>query len=333
MPTPKTILSNLLHTLKLTPFTPSNRTWHKAPKSHPKPGPPPQAIHSDPFLYTRQAACPLISKLPIELRDAVWEYVLGHRTVHMYWQDRDTLRGFVCDMQGGDGAQKKTCISMAHAENRGKELRWGSANHIDEKQISQVKGFMPLFLTCRAVYISPVFHTTCAGSRGIWAILLTLERYFETTRVLYATTHFDFTDHWPLFQYLPWSLPLASINQIGHVRIVAHGVPFPDHTGLPTADSIAWTKLWDTLALLKNLRVLEVEVVPPEEIGNVPPGMAGYRLVDELLRPVLIMRVVVGSGEKTGRRKWVVKVPFGEEVDGSLIARGLESAGWRVERV
>lgn len=68
--------------------------------------------------------------------------------MHMYWHDRDTLRSFVCEMQQ---VGKRKCVSMAHEENRAKELMWRSANHIDEKDIRQEKGFMPLLLTCRAM--------------------------------------------------------------------------------------------------------------------------------------------------------------------------------------
>lgn len=107
-------------------------------------GLPRQAISGGDSIYTRQASCLLVSRLPIELRDAIWEYLVGHRTLHLFWHDRDTLRGFICEKQ-------IKCISVTHEVNRGKTIMWGSASHIDEGRIDQNKGFLPLLLTCRAM--------------------------------------------------------------------------------------------------------------------------------------------------------------------------------------
>jgi len=119
----------------------------------PRPWLPSQAIHTDPSLYTRQAASLLFTKLPIELRDSIWEHVLGRYTVHMFWHDRDTLRSFVCEMQCVAG---KKCVSMLHGENRARELKWGSASHIEAKDLRLEKGFMPVLLSCRAVLVFTV---------------------------------------------------------------------------------------------------------------------------------------------------------------------------------
>lgn len=116
-------------------------------------GPAPKAIHGDVSLYSRQVGSPLFEKLPVELRDFIWELLLGHHTIHLFWHDRDTMRGFICPQQA-DGPRK--CISMSHDANRAKELMWTSASHICESTIDQKKGFMPLLLTCRAVLVSSV---------------------------------------------------------------------------------------------------------------------------------------------------------------------------------
>lgn len=110
-----------------------------------KPGFLPRAISHNDALYSAQASSLLFSKLPIELRELIWENIVGRNTIHMYWKDRDTLLGFVCEKQS-------PCISIAHSGNRNiqGQLMWGSANDIQERDIVQLKGFVPLLLACRA---------------------------------------------------------------------------------------------------------------------------------------------------------------------------------------
>jgi hypothetical protein len=104
------------------------------------------AISPNPQLYSRQSSALLFTGLPVELRDLIWEGVLGGNTIHMYWKDRDTLRGFICSKQA-------SCISISHSGKPASQrlFKWGSANDIQEKDINPEKGFMDLLLVCRAV--------------------------------------------------------------------------------------------------------------------------------------------------------------------------------------
>jgi len=155
--------------------------------------------------------------------------------------------------------------------------------------------------------------------------------------VLYATTRFDFTDHWPTFQYLPWTVPLSSLNHIAHISIVAHGVPLPSTP--PTADFVAWIKLWGTLSLCKSLRCLDVELVPlhrssRNRVGKTPTRDELRGAAGELLFPMQQMRgLLVGGREGMGRRRWVLKVPFEVYAGAGVVVDELESLGWRVEGV
>lgn len=58
-----------------------------------------KAIQNEPNMYTRQASSLLIAKLPVELRNIIWTYVLGNRTVHLYYHDTESLRSYVCGHQ------------------------------------------------------------------------------------------------------------------------------------------------------------------------------------------------------------------------------------------
>jgi hypothetical protein len=159
--------------------------------------------------------------------------------------------------------------------------------------------------------------------------------YFEATRVLYATNRFDFTDHWPTFQYLPWSIPLSSLNHIVHITIVAHGVPLPSTP--PTADFVAWIRLWGTISLIKSLQCLEVEVVPVgrnRRVDKAPTKEELREAAGELLFPMQQTEGLL-EGQKVGkgRARWVLKVPFEMYQSATAVVKRLEDAGWRIEGV
>lgn len=130
--------------------TPAERALLALPAR--KSGPAPLAILSDESVYIRQTNSLLFTKLPVELRDMVWELLLGHHTIHLFWYNRNKLRGFICAQQA---SRPKECISMQHAANRPRRFMPSSASQISEHSIDQNKGFMPLLLTCRAVLVFP----------------------------------------------------------------------------------------------------------------------------------------------------------------------------------
>ncbi|KAF2110177.1 hypothetical protein BDV96DRAFT_651323 [Lophiotrema nucula] len=213
-----------------------------------KPGPHPQAIVGNAQVYSKQAPSFLFSKLPVELREMIWEYCMGGHLIHMFWQDRDTLLGFVCDKQN-------KCPSLWHQENRPHELRWDTVHLMKESELNQEKGFMDLLLTCQAVYI-------------------------EASNTLYKANTFDFTDHWPNTKYLQWNLPLTALNTLSHIAIACHGVSrHSNHS-----DFISWKKMWETLALMQGLRTLRVEMVTGTKHTT---RESLTEAEDELLEPVM----------------------------------------------
>lgn len=75
----------------------------------------PYPTPSSPDPYAVQASSPLFAKLPRELRDVVWGYVVGGRLVHMNWvsgrRDRDGgCRGeaWIRQLNG------EVCVGLAH---------------------------------------------------------------------------------------------------------------------------------------------------------------------------------------------------------------------------
>jgi hypothetical protein len=96
-----------------------------------------------------------------------------------------------------------------------------------------------------------------------------------------------------------------------------------------------WEMIWKTITLLRSLRNLKVELVPPK--------MDAFRAItreqlseaeDGLLRSVL--STYGGKEEKMGkgkeRKNWELVLPFDRCVGGT-VADQLETAGWRITRI
>lgn len=143
--------------------------------------------------------------------------------------------------------------------------------------------------------------------------------------MLYSTSYFDFSDHWPAFQYLPWSVPLTSMCHIAHVSITCHGVPLSS----TTADFASWRKMWETLSLLKNLRNLRVEIVAP---GN-HVQLSREELTEEEDKMLAPMQKISDLLRECDKGVWVLVVPFDECTSGSGVAKSLEKDGWRIHRI
>ncbi|KAF2741420.1 hypothetical protein EJ04DRAFT_547770 [Polyplosphaeria fusca] len=219
---------------------------------YPSPKWPRKAITGNPDQYSNQKYSLLFLKLPVELREQIWEYVVGGNLIHMFWSDRETLLGFVCERQ-------KRCISISHEANTGKEVKFRTANMINLTDIDQSKGFMDVLLTCRSAY-------------------------FEACRALYRTNIFDFSDHWCNIVYLPWNLPLSALSSISHVTVVCYNVPPPSIA----MDYTIWKKMWEMLALMPGLRTLRVEMLNQQQAsyGFTATPKELMEAEDELLEPV-----------------------------------------------
>ncbi|KAF2476357.1 uncharacterized protein BDR25DRAFT_65400 [Lindgomyces ingoldianus] len=214
----------------------------------PKRGPAQPAISGNCEVYERQASSLLMSRLPLELRNMIWERVLGGNYIHMYWRDRDTLLGFICEEQ-------KQCISLAHSSES--NVPWDSAVTIKDEDIDQGKGWMGLLLSCRAVY-------------------------FEASKILYSTNTFDFTDHWLNLNYLPWLLPISALTTITQITMTCHGVQLPS----AYLDFQLWKRTWETLFLCKALRYLHVELVPVAAHTTLATKTLMAAAEDEYLEPL-----------------------------------------------
>lgn len=141
---------------------------------------------------------------------------------------------------------------------------------------------------------------------------------------MYSRNTFDFTDHWPNFRYLQWNIPLSALSSISSITMRCENVQLPS----TRADYINWKRMWESLALLKCLRRLKVEMVPAT--GSIPPQTKEMftEAEDELLEPVLAMALEM----RNGNRDFELLLGFEARPEGE-IATGLESMGWRIARV
>ncbi|ORY08738.1 hypothetical protein BCR34DRAFT_589814 [Clohesyomyces aquaticus] len=236
--------------------------------------------------YELQASSMLMAKLPLELRDMIWEHVLGGNLVHMYWKDKETLLSYICSRQ-------KECESLVHDPK--KNVDWDSAAVIREDKIDQRKGWMPLLLSCRAIY-------------------------FEASKILYSANTFDFTDHWSNFPILPWLLPISGLTRVTRISISCHRL----NRTSAGIDSWYWERIWETLALCTSLRYLHVELVsmPDRALSGTKTLISSTE--DEYLEPV---KKVCGIGIKF----FELVLPFEEEA-GGRVKEELRAAGCIVIR-
>ncbi|KAF2007273.1 hypothetical protein P154DRAFT_558567 [Amniculicola lignicola CBS 123094] len=282
---PFNILTPLLRAFSPPSQTPLSPSPPSAPPAPAPPLPtlhpsnlPPAAITGYGEVYARQAQSLLISKLPIELRALIWEHFLGGHLIHMYWQTGGTPLSFICK-------REESCISLAHStptRQGSTEISWTSIHPIDTSRIDQKKGFMPLLLTCRALY-------------------------FESTRALYTKNTFDFSNQWAHLRTLQWHIPLISLTHITSLTMKCHGVPLPSRRD----QFLDWKLAWEAIALLKGLKYLRVELVAqPTKTGDREAEAKAMEAEEELLKPVRSVSAV---------RDFEIAVPWPEREGGGRV--------------
>ncbi|KAH7127006.1 hypothetical protein B0J11DRAFT_505715 [Dendryphion nanum] len=258
-----------------------------------KPCGPSQALQVFEDIYSRQASCILFAKLPIELRELIWEQIVYVGLIHMYWANRDRLRSFIC-------AKQAECVSYSHEKNRGKQSRWGTSHEIKEDDIDEEKSAMNLLLTCRAIY-------------------------FEATKILYSRNTFDFSDHWPNIRFLQWNVPLTSLANITRITTICHGMTLPT---IRSEDFNCWVKMWETLALLKALSYLRIQIIVNSEFEPIT-RQALTDTEDEILEPVKQMRWNLRDGLRT----FELILPWDANIDDGEVGPILLDWGVRITRV
>ncbi|KAF2795380.1 hypothetical protein K505DRAFT_373929 [Melanomma pulvis-pyrius CBS 109.77] len=275
----------------------------------------PYPTPSSPDPYAVQASSPLFAKLPRELRDVVWGYVLGGRVVHMNWGVGSGEGG-----GGGGGGEARirqlsgeVCVGSTHVCGLCYR-RWGTRSL--RKGRDGVVGVREVLGICRAVY-------------------------FEAVAVLYSANTFDFTDTWPYadFRYLTWNVPISSLLHITSLNLTCNDIPYPTALSAPAALPLSstvflslphWYTVFKTLSLLKGLRNLQIKLVFARAAPNtahLTPERA-QEAEDELLAPLRQLDYIVGM-----RRREAVgfEVLLPEMCRGQgEVAGELKMVGWTV---
>ncbi|OAL48616.1 hypothetical protein IQ07DRAFT_601233 [Pyrenochaeta sp. DS3sAY3a] len=184
--------------------------------------------------YEEQAASPLFSTLPQELRLMIWKFCLAD-AVHMKW-NRGHLAGGPCILQDGSDDDDDD------DDGKGHELCYRHMNR----------------------YRGPLHASKPAQSRGRIALLLTCRRiYAETVNLTYSLPLFNFpATCFPVMHLSVLLLPdrMHNITKMSCVwdcggRLPLLAQPRPDYF------TKVWTGVWTTLAQMRGLRELEVRIV------------------------------------------------------------------------
>ncbi|KAF2657636.1 hypothetical protein K491DRAFT_756709 [Lophiostoma macrostomum CBS 122681] len=263
------------------PLAPSTSTTQVASRQHPGPN------TMDPYLA--QASSPLISLLPRELRDKVWKLCVGGHRIHFYW-DYGNLQ---------TGADLRSYITDVASERP-----------VNSEVKAEVKGFMPLLLTCRTIHA-------------------------EASETLYGQNTFDFSDvaryYVTAIRGLPNQFTHESLASISHVEIWGMNVtlppispPSPD----PGAEFRKWVELWGILVEFKGLRRLKVEIECTAEIEFRVEEFEDAE--DEILDPVLTMCRTLTRAERC-LKEFELILLF-QEKSGGFIGKTLGELGCKVTR-
>lgn len=258
-----------------------------------------KAIQNEPQMYTRQASSLLFTKLPVELRNIIWTYILGNRTINLYYHDADSLRSYVCANQ-----KILPYASLVHpGEGYRNRIQWprGTIGY-GALYKSRTKGWMGALTACRV-------------------------SYFESTKVLYSTSTFDLSDCWTNASHLLWSIPLVSLSHISSITVTVMDL----FTETGAVNICAWNSLWYTLSLLRGLQYLHILVAVKDTGAFSKATMTVEKLKkieDELLRCAKALESVPGRRKAT----WEIYLPCDETEGGSSVAKELERSGWKITR-
>lgn len=106
-----------------------------------------KALPDDPNMYHVQTRSVLISKLPVEIRNIIWTYLMGNNTLHLFYEDANTLRSCICS-----GRNILSCASAAHGrEGLGGNVHWTGRRLRRRDSEVRDQGCMGALSACRAL--------------------------------------------------------------------------------------------------------------------------------------------------------------------------------------
>lgn len=199
-----------------------------------------QTSHQQPTTYTRKAydqtQAPLL-RLPAELRNAIFQQVIGGFILHLVTY-RQGIHHVTCSGdESCSGCQTRSLMLEVHDMKRQKVAAW-------TRLFRSAASLLSLLKTCRTIYS-------------------------EAVGLLYSTNTFDFAD---LFTFLDFvaAIPPARANQVQHINLswlFRHTI-YACVGFLPLFHRSTWEDVWTTMATLRGLRSLRVQLADQEMDGQ-----------------------------------------------------------------
>ncbi|KAH7317921.1 hypothetical protein BKA65DRAFT_557333 [Rhexocercosporidium sp. MPI-PUGE-AT-0058] len=260
---------------------------------------PPMESRSMPFNLRRsrqrtheQVQSPFLAKLPIEIREMIYEEILGggdRRLVHILRKDR-RLGHWRCRLQDGEEVcdqQDRRCVEGWLSY---KSKVW----HLDRNGLLDLVtdgGLLPLLMTCRAIYS-------------------------EAVPILYSKNVFHFYDPGDIRHFARTILP-HRLNAVQSIMIDWERMfsIFNRNNGIPKQDDeelMAWRETWEVIARMSGLMDVKVVLKP-------------HRFHVTRARRRRMCKELMGIH---GLRTFEVVIPWDDETDWSFAA----SAPFRVVR-
>jgi hypothetical protein len=198
------------------------------------------------------------SMLPTEIREMVYEYVMGGGTLHLI-SAKKRFKHFVCEdhLKAGEGREermRRECGCRVLTDGR------------ESKGLDM--GCLSLVRCCRRMYVSAYFLSSRTGCGRDDAHNADERRYSEAISHLYRSHTFSLL-HITHLLYLPSAFPQPRLNNIRtlHLRWAIRGFPYlrrgPTHRLAYREDTVNWKRGWGIIAGMEGLRNLYVAVVDP----------------------------------------------------------------------
>ncbi|MBE3049183.1 hypothetical protein IMZ48_43135, partial [Candidatus Bathyarchaeota archaeon] len=174
----------------------------------------------------------LLSRLPLELRELIWERCFYGYAVHVV-PSRGKVHARVC-REWDDGLRGPHFDSCGH-----------------KKRIEC--DFISLLLTCKKMYVAcPICSRPTANH---------LISYFECIHPLYRRTSFDFSHCPTALPLMPKRLPASHLALVSQVNLKWEIFrPFYLKSKKLHENAIFWLEMWKALAAMGGLEWLSVEL-------------------------------------------------------------------------
>lgn len=197
-----------------------------------------------------QGQSTFFARLPIELRQMVYEYVMGAEIVHLTLSTKKKRFGhFICNSEG-DGREYMCRVLV-----------------FGKKGARLYSGGVTIARVCRRMYVLLLFSGCNYNGIGKTNRMPQF-RYSEAIPYLYSAHTFSLL-HVTHLLYLPSSIPQPRLNSIRtlHVRWAIRALPYlrrgPSNRVVYREDTANWEKAWSIMAGMQGLRNLQVVLIDP----------------------------------------------------------------------